>query len=280
MSGNPFQKLAKGQDFRVSALAWNELMDVAQREYGGGNAAKSPGTQVAGDHAICRILNSSGSAVDRFAVLGITGLAITPTENANEFRNTPTLTGGTPTTASHLGKFVITLEPISTGKIGRCLLSGICPVQINMLTAGVLWADVKDSDGTKLQSNPLGSAQILYVESGTGAKWALVRLGVKRAGVVPVLVKQNGGSDGTYDDATNTGTVAAWEYDIYNLDDTGYVTKLNTGGTLQPLRSAARVTIGPVVQADDGSEGLAFFGADGSIHLWDCQETVDTEACE
>jgi hypothetical protein len=98
-------------------------------------------------------------------------------------------------------------------------------------------------------------------------------------GLRMVLVKQNGGSDGTYDAGTNTGTTAAWEYDLYDLADTGYLTKLNSDGTRQPLRSAARVTIGPVVQADDGSAGLAFFDADGAIQLWDCQETVDTEAC-
>ncbi|HVS73079.1 MAG TPA: hypothetical protein VHQ47_17625 [Phycisphaerae bacterium] len=97
--------------------------------------------------------------------------------------------------------------------------------------------------------------------------------------IFPVLVKQNGGTDGTYDAASNTGTTASWAYDLYDLSDSSSSTKLNLSGAIQPLRSAARVTIGPVVQAADNTEGLAFYGADGAIRLWDCQETVLTEAC-
>jgi hypothetical protein len=43
------------------------------------------------------------------------------------------------------------------------------------------YADVTDADATKLTSVSRGSAQILWKESGTGLKWATVRLGVPPA---------------------------------------------------------------------------------------------------
>ena len=88
-----------------------------------------------------------------------------------------------------------------------------------------------------------------------------------------VLVKQNGGSDGT------PSTYASWAYDLYYLVDTAYGTKLNGSGAIQPERSAARILKGPVVQATDGSAGVAYWDNSGVIHLWDCQEKHGSGSC-
>jgi hypothetical protein len=55
--------------------------------------------------------------------------------------------------------------------------------------------------------------------------------------------------------------------------------KLNRAGAIQPKRSPARMFIGPVGKAPDGSIGVAYFDTSGVIALWDCQETRATEAC-
>lgn len=100
-----------------------------------------------------------------------------------------------------------------------------------------------------------------------------------RPQLLVVLVKQSGGSNGTWDNTAGTGTRATWTYDIYSIDDTDYATKLNTDGALQPMRSAARVAVGPVTQASDGDPGLAYYDANGDVQLWDCPETVGAEKC-
>jgi hypothetical protein len=98
-------------------------------------------------------------------------------------------------------------------------------------------------------------------------------------GFFPVIIKWSAGNDGTYSKSTNTGSVASWTYDLYPLNDTGYSTKLNKAGALQPKRSPARMFIGPVGKAADGSVGIAYFDSTGAIALWDLPETRATEAC-
>ena len=279
MAGNPFKKLCKGAEFQISSTAQNTLMDVAQRAYGNAGQSVAAASGLGGGHVVCRVLNNSGAAVGRFGILGLGGIAITPTENLADFQSNPVILGAAPASPTHVGRFAIALEPINAGIVGRCILSGVSVCQVNMAVSGQQWAEVLDSDATQLQSGQTGTAQILYAESGTGTKWAIVRIGTVRVGVLFVLVKSNGGSDGTYDPSTNTGTTASWAYDLYALGDTGYATKLNLSGAVQPTRSAARVTIGPVVKAADGTPGLAYYDASGAIQLWDCKETVATEAC-
>jgi hypothetical protein len=218
MAGNQFKKLTRGDEFSVSAAAFNTLMDVAQREYGNAGGSVAAGSQVAGDRTIIRVRNSSGASVGRFAILGIDGVAINATDNLKDFQNVPVLDGVTPAYASHLGKFVITTEPINNGKIGKCVLEGLCAAQISMVESGQKWADILDGDGTQLQSGNAGTAQILWSQSGTGTKWAIVRLGVQLTQVVVVVVSAETGG-GKYagkilaaaSGAAGTGDLAASE---------------------------------------------------------------------
>ena len=93
------------------------------------------------------------------------------------------------------------------------------------------------------------------------------------AGLFPVFVKRNGGADGS------STAYATWAYDLYALFDTGYVTKFNLSGAIQPTRSAARIIVGTVTQALDGSVGMAYRTAAGVIQLWDCQELRPPKTC-
>jgi hypothetical protein len=102
----------------------------------------------------------------------------------------------TPTKADHTGSYVITAEPIKNNRPGRAFVFGICPVQINMLLANDDTADVADSDGTQLESGPIGSAQILWAAGGTGTQWALVRLGNGSLPPFPVTLSNESGSFG------------------------------------------------------------------------------------
>src|SRR5262245_36012397 len=119
-------RVYKGQKLNIAAQDWNDVRDVtrAAKARGLGNFLSEEKVFERGT-GIVNILNNSSTNLDRFAVLGITGVAINPTENADEFKRQPTLTGGTPSTSSQMGKFVILANPLKAGDAGKAFAFGV-----------------------------------------------------------------------------------------------------------------------------------------------------------
>jgi hypothetical protein len=97
-------------------------------------------------------------------------VAVAPTTNVSDL--------------GHVPQFVVTQEPIKAGKLGRAMLAGVTPVQVQMIDPLITFVGPVDryampivGDVTKLVSNPAWGVPILWVASGTGAKWAYVQLG-------------------------------------------------------------------------------------------------------
>lgn len=165
---------------QISARAWNRAQDAADivlRQSADG-AAEGPS---AGPPAYTPILarNSTATVVNRWGVLSVAGVVFTPsgaTGNATQqFQDQPVLSGGLPTGGS---AFVVAIEPIAAGKIGRVAVAGVVQAKVNITDAGHGFVTAKDGDLTQLSSAASGDAQILWKESGTGAsKWAIVRFG-------------------------------------------------------------------------------------------------------
>jgi hypothetical protein len=88
----------------------------------------------------------------------------------------------------------------------------------------------------------------------------------------PVLVKWSAGSDGT------STTYATWTYNLYRLSDTAYTNAL-TDAAVQPTCGRCRSIKASVTKATDGSVGLAYIAADGTVALFDCPELYATTAC-
>lgn len=127
------------------------------------------------------VRNDSGSNCDITDVLGISGSVVNPNAGAGQqadFQQQITLTGVTPATPDHLGKFVICAEPIAAGTVGKCWAGGVCPAYINVGATTDKFADITNGDATQLTSGTSGAAQILYPPTGTGQQWCVVRLGV------------------------------------------------------------------------------------------------------
>ena len=61
--------------------------------------------------------------------------------------------------------------------MAEAALIGVVPTQIDVTDEDHDYAVAKASDSTQLSSATGGTAQILWKESGTGTKWAVVRLG-------------------------------------------------------------------------------------------------------
>jgi len=174
----PLKKVRKGDPLNFPASAFNAFVGAAEfteamKRSGGRHF--TPQVRQAG---IVRVKNDSGADRDRFNILGIDAPIFTPTDNEDTFKNQVALTGVEPDEDYHVGKFAILLEPIPDGKIGLACLDGVCPVKIGVEDEDHEYADVADAEAGKLRSCPLGAGQILWKESGTGEKWAVVRLGV------------------------------------------------------------------------------------------------------
>jgi len=121
--------------------------------------------------------NNTTGAVRRWGVLSVAGVVFTPsgaTGNATQqFQDQPVLSGGLPTGGS---AFVVAVEPIAAGKIGRVAVAGVVQAKIDIVSSSHTHVKAKDGDLTQLITAGNGDAEILWKESGTGTgKWAVIR---------------------------------------------------------------------------------------------------------
>ena len=186
------RKVRSGEPLAIPAQAYNAFIDAAtdfrNRTASTGRHA-TPSTRQAD---IVLVRNDSGAPQDQFAVLGIDTPVIDPADNESEFTSRVVLSCVTPAVDTHEGRFVILAEPLAGGMMGRAYIAGVCPVQVNVSDEAHTFATIIDADATQLASATSGSAQILWKESGTGTKWAIVRIGNAQAaaGLVQLRVKE------------------------------------------------------------------------------------------
>lgn len=162
-------------DKTLPAAALNAAFAASGRQTGGGAGSAPRGTVY--------VQNNSGTLVERFGVLGVDGVVVDHATNDAEFLRRVLLAGNEPAIETHRGNFVVCLEPIDDGNVGRCAVVGLVQVQVDVIDALHGYADIKDADLAKLQSSGGGSARIVWKEAGTGTKWALVALGEPGGGV-------------------------------------------------------------------------------------------------
>ncbi len=106
---------------------------------------------------------------------------------------------------------MVLLEPVPNGAIGAACLSGVCAVQVDLTATWHFRADLVEDDPAYLRSYPGGSAEILAIDrTGTGTKWAYVRLGVSPE--VEYI--------GTLDGVLNSGSSATMS--LYQLGGSGW----------------------------------------------------------
>ncbi|HOD83731.1 MAG: hypothetical protein BWX88_05113 [Planctomycetes bacterium ADurb.Bin126] len=188
-------RVQKGQPLRgnITAEGWNAAMAAAEDLAGRKSSLGGDFMQTFRQAGIVLVKNAGDYDRGRFDVLGIDGVAITASANLEEFQNRIVLSGDTPAAADHTGRFVVLLEPIAAGAIGKAVVSGVCPVQVDVQKEEDEWADVSDDDATALKSGSFGGAAILWKESGTGKRWAVVRVSNLRR---DVAVKLTGNAEG------------------------------------------------------------------------------------
>jgi hypothetical protein len=177
---DPRQYVRPGQRLQIAASqinALNDMMRVKTGFRGGPQTAPEPAQN------IVLIKNNSGADVPWLGVLGIDGVEISPVggnltgdtdedKRAREFATRPVLSGGLPSSGSD--DFVVAMEPIKSGAIGRAACGGVFACKVNVTNATHKFAKAKNNDRTQLESASCGVLQLLWKEGGTGAsKWAL-----------------------------------------------------------------------------------------------------------
>ncbi len=169
------QKVRPGDRMAFPASTFNAFVDAARahrdREQDRGRQLR-PALDRAG---VVWIKNTTGGALERFHVVGLDGPIFDPPEAA--FFNQIGFDGVTPDVDAHTGLFAVLLEPLASGEIGLGMVSGVVPVQLNVIDEDDEFADVNDGDATMLTTGDSGAVHILYKEGGTGTKWGVVRIG-------------------------------------------------------------------------------------------------------
>ncbi|HOI56141.1 MAG TPA: hypothetical protein PLP01_12890 [Phycisphaerae bacterium] len=174
-NGDSFRRVMPGEPLRIEARAYNACLDAAEA-LGGTTPSLPPSHRDRRSSGLVLVRNDSGGDVDQYEVLGVSGILIAAADNEVEFRQRVMLTGTTPAEGTHEGRFVVALEPIADGGIGMACAAGVVQVQVSVADAGHDYAEVDDGNCANLVSGDSGSAIILARDSGTGLKWAIVRL--------------------------------------------------------------------------------------------------------
>jgi len=169
------KRVQAGDEVVLSANAYNAWCDAAEDLQRRRMSQSAVSQAERRDADIVLVRNDSGADIGRFGVLGIDGPIISPEDNPDEFKRRVTISGVVPT-STHSDSFVVLLEPLAAGQIGEAIISGVCQVQVNVVSSSATTCGAVAGDLEKLTTGK-GSTPIIWKESGTGTKWAIVRIG-------------------------------------------------------------------------------------------------------
>ncbi len=229
------KRVQNGDEVTLSANAYNAWCDAAEDLQARRMSQTGTTNTTHHDPDVVLVRNDSGADVGRYGILGIDGPIITPTDNLDEFKNRVALKGVSPTSA-HADAFVVLLGPLIDGAVGEAVISGVCQVQIDVVSAADTTCGADVGDTAKLKSGA-GSNSILWKESGTGTKWTVVRIGGGGGNILKFAKL-----DATLD-AGSSCQASVWEGDP--LADSGDNLTVNDWllGTGESLASGTKVVI-------------------------------------
>lgn len=178
-----FSPVSAGEPLQIGAK-WFNAVSAAAKAYARGKTGTGAGGLDADwpGALLVTVRNDSGADRSRGEVLAL-GASITdasPLIDAAtipyEAQRDPVLKGTTPAGGSSEW-FAILPEPIPTSKFGKAVVAGFAVATVNVTDATHTHAIATGSDCTKLTSALSGAARIVWRESGTGNKVAIICLG-------------------------------------------------------------------------------------------------------
>ena len=173
------EKVRSGEAVNIRASTWNAFVDAANwvREAKQNTLGAGVGSGIGG--GIVPMKNMEDAAYPRFSALVITGVAVSPSANEDEFVSCPPVFEGQRMTSEREGMpYAVLLEPIEAGEIGRAMLLGLTPAKVIINSADDKYAVPKaGSDSGALESSATGVARILWKAGGSGTQWCVLQLG-------------------------------------------------------------------------------------------------------
>jgi len=132
MSGDALRKVRTGEPLRIPAAAYNAFVDAAiANRASERNAVADPGRDPSQRGSVL-VRNDSPDDLPAHHALAITGVLVEPGEDDQErtFQGRTPLTAEVATEDSPPLSFVVSIEPIRAGEIGRCVLHGVAAARI------------------------------------------------------------------------------------------------------------------------------------------------------
>jgi len=187
--GDVFRKVRSGSPLRIPAAAYNAFVDAAvdlrRRER---NTHAGPALEPA-QRGIVLVRNDSDDDIEPYHALAITGVLVQPDNEDQErtFHSRTPLTGEIATEESPSLSFVLALQPIKPGDLGRCVLTGVTPARVFITNETDTTCELAPEE-TVLASTPMGGIPILWKEEGVGEKWAVIEMGQPSPGRVTAIL--------------------------------------------------------------------------------------------
>ena len=186
------KQVTAGEKFRFSARTYNDVNQLMENNRMSGVSMQAKTLRSNNDFVYVK--NTSAAGVSRYGILGISGIVFDPQTALPAFTSRVVFEGAVPAEDAYTdGRFVICAEPIRPGGIGRAWADGIVITKISVSDEAHVYASLKDGDASQLESSQTGLCTILWKESGTGTKWAVIRFGAGSGnGLRIAYIKENG----------------------------------------------------------------------------------------
>jgi hypothetical protein len=175
---DPFAPVNQGAPIKLTAKTMNAVLlaaqDFARRKYGATGGDRTNG---AADRT--RFFNTTRSALDEFAIVGYGDPAVSPLIDSLGIALQPAFFAAAP----QAGKpFAVLAEPAPSGGSADAVATGpaLCAVDVSDPTH--TRAAASDGNFDHLVSASAGGVPILWKETGTGIKWAMILMGADQDG--------------------------------------------------------------------------------------------------
>ena len=270
-NGSKLTHVRPGDPLEISAGTFNAMVDAAKAHQGGRHGVGRTTRPDLRQSNMVLVRNDSGFDLDRYNVLGLSGVLFDPTAYPTSFQREIAVTGVIPVPGTHDDNFVVLQEPIKDGDLGLAMVAGVSIVKVYVVSseANSIFSYAKiQAAAASLEKAPSGPVKIIYIEAGTGNKWALVSFGQ----VKPVTWAK------ATDDWTNVAGNASY-VDAYPCDDGSGTTVDTTTAVkvwlprngLQKDPNIREDAIFPIAPTSDGNYVCVGEYLDeeiGSIKIW------------
>lgn len=213
------RRVQAGEPFRPSASGWNAMADYVRRHQAGETGPGGPGLSGVDPVLTVLVRNDTGGDLPARSVLKPGDPVVSAVTLPHQVQAEPYFAAAAPAAATD--PFVVTLEPIKAGAVGRAAVQGVAVVEVSVADAGHDFAAPVASTTARLASATSGPAAVLWKEPGTGNKRAVV-----------LLAGGDDGADGEFDARVSavSGTEPTATYTIVEVERTAGETWADKAG--------------------------------------------------